>query len=952
MKKEEEKSFAGLYLFLSFVLVLTMAWAVWNEAIGKRPWKTYQSRFYELEQEKVRDEYGEAMTAFNQPDIQEEYKETQRKLAEAWGRFNTPTVQQGYIKAFRELNILDKEELSPLKFEAMVTRNKMLEEEYQFGKHKGGEPEKKILELEERGNELTAEIKQLEEKRAGLQKNLDDSRHDINTYADELKTFTNDMNGHQESMEKLKSQRPSLQIYQVHLEDINEADRCMSCHMGINRKESVSEGQPYASHSRRDVYLGNHPPEQFGCVLCHEGQGRATISPEKAHGEVEYWLKPMHRGKIAQSSCTKCHDKGEELVGGEDIAKGIALFEGLGCFGCHETKGFGVDRNSMIGPDLTEIGSKVNPGWLLEWLKNPKHFRPSTRMPDFRLEEEDAMAITSYLWQNSEGFESGEPQVFDEETIGEGAYLYESIGCLACHSELEEDGRIHGPNLSRIGDKSNYEYLVSWLLAPKAHQPKTKMPDMKLDEEDAKYVASFLMSLKSEEEGYEDLTSSEWLNDKETARKGEELVGQYGCFGCHKIMGMEGMGKIGVELDEVGSKHIHLFDFGLLEKEILEGVGLHNAHENISKARRAWFAEKLSDPRQFDEGRYKRPKDRLKMPDFGLSAEEIESLTILLTGMREGELPENYIAELTDEKRYLIEGKKVIDKYNCMGCHQFTIDTLYLKNGSVVKGMVKLEEEESLFFQLWVDNEGLGKKAGDTVQVANEEIERRVESQGGDISPFIIDYHVEVEGSIAEEATVFTPPVLYEEGKKVQSAWLFDFLKEPMTLRPWLDVRMPVFKMTENEATVLSRYFATLEKEEYPYEFIVETKDTYIKGKEEESPGYLTMAQHLFEHKDVNCASCHVRGDINPEGDPSDWAPDLSVSRDRLKPDWIVDWLLDPQLKQPGTKMPKFFREGVFQEIFPGTPEEQAVALKDLLMNLPEEMLIQKAVDSGDPMLD
>ena len=50
--------------------------------------------------------------------------------------------------------------------------------------------------------------------------------------------------------------------------------------------------------------------------------------------------------------------------------------------------------------------------------------------------------------------------------------------------------------------------------------------------------------------------------------------------------------------------------------------------------------------------------------------------------------------------------------------------------------------------------------------------------------------------------------------------------------------------------------------------------------------------------------------------------------------------------------MPKFFREGVFQEIFPGTPEEQAVALKDLLMNLPEEMLIQKAVDSGDPMLD
>ncbi|KHE93894.1 MAG: cytochrome c [Candidatus Scalindua rubra] len=951
MKKEEEKSYAGLFLFLSFILTITITWAVWNEAVGKRPWKLYQSRFYELEKEKVREEYGEAVTAFNQPGVQEKYKEVQGRLEEAWSRFNTPTVQQGYMKGFRELNVLDKEELSPLKFEAMVTRNKMLEEEYQYGKHESGEPVKKIMELEERGSVLAVKIEDLEKKRAGLQKDLDESMHDINIAADELKTFTSDMNRYQEAMTKLNSKRPSLQIYQVHLEDINEADRCMSCHVGINREAGVSGEQPYANHPERKVYLGNHPPERFGCVMCHEGQGRATISPEKAHGEVEYWLTPMHRGKIAQSSCVKCHDKSEELIGGEDIAKGIELFEGLGCFGCHETKGFGEDRNSMIGPDLTEIGSKVNPGWLLEWLKNPKHFRPSTRMPDFRLEDEEAMAIASYLWQNSEGFEPGEPKEFDDETIDEGAYLYESVGCLACHSEIEEDGRVHGPNLSRIGDKANYEYLVSWLLAPKSHQPKTKMPDMQLDEEDAQYIASFLMSLKGEE-GYGGLTGSEWLSNKETAKKGEELIGRYGCFGCHKIMGMEGMSKIGVELDEVGSKHIHLFDFGLLEKEILEGVGLENAHKNISKARRAWFTAKLRDPRQFDQGRYKRPKDKLKMPDFGLSPKEIEALSILLTGMKEGELPENYIAKLTDEKRYLVEGKRVIDKYNCMGCHQFTIDTLYLKSGSVVKGMVKLEEEENLYFQLWVDNEGLGKKAGDTVQIANEEIEKRVGSQGGDIIPYIIDYHVEVEGSIAEEAKVFTPPVLYEEGKKVQSAWLFDFLKEPATLRPWLDVRMPIFKMTENEATVLSRYFATLEKEEYPYEFIVETKDKYLKEKESESPGYLTMAQHLFEHKDVNCASCHVRGDITPEGEPSDWAPDLSVARDRLKPDWIVDWLIDPQLKQPGTKMPKFFREGVFQDIFPGTPEEQAVALKDLLMNLPDEMLKQKAVKSEDSLLD
>jgi mono/diheme cytochrome c family protein len=102
----------------------------------------------------------------------------------------------------------------------------------------------------------------------------------------------------------------------------------------------------------------------------------------------------------------------------------------------------------------------------------------------------------------------------------------------------------------------------------------------------------------------------------------------------------------------------------------------------------------------------------------------------------------------------------------------------------------------------------------------------------------------------------------------------------------------------------------------------------------------------LFESKDVNCASCHVRGDKTPEGEPADWAPDLLLAEDRLKPDWIKSWLLDPQIIQPGTKMPKFFREGTFQDIFPGTPEEQSEAIKDLLMNLPEDMFTKQRPES------
>jgi hypothetical protein len=66
-----------------------------------------------------------------------------------------------------------------------------------------------------------------------------------------------------------------------------------------------------------------------------------------------------------------------------------------------------------------------------------------------------------------------------------------------------------------------------------------------------------------------------------------------------------------------------------------------------------------------------------------------------------------------------------------------------------------------------------------------------------------------------------------------------------------------------------------------------------------------------------------------------------------LKPGWIVRWLQNPQLIQPGTKMPRFFRKGAFQDIFPGTPEEQIESIKDLLMNFPLDMLISKEPDKN-----
>lgn len=953
MKKEEEISYAFLFFIANIVLIFVLAWVAWDEFYTTRPWKEYQKDYYALELQKLRDNYKDELLAFQHPYIQEKYKEVQEGLNKAQEVFKSPVIQDEYKKTLKELRELDTKELSPLRFKGMVTRNEAMEAAYLYGEYKSEESMRKIKELEEKGTKISAKMASIEARRIRVKGRLDETTSDIMMYSKRIGLYTNAVDNAQKKYEKLRKKRPELQVHQVHLKDINKADRCMTCHVGINKEESVSEEQPYAGHPMREVYLGNHPPENFGCMLCHEGQARANTGVEEAHGEVEFWLTPMYRGKATQSSCIKCHDNSMELAGGEEIWKGIKLFEELGCYGCHETEGFGKDKDKdrMIGPDLTGIRSKVDPEWLVPWLMGPKKFRPDTRMPNFRLDKEEAKAIASYLWQNSEGFESGGGDEFDDETIEEGAYIFESVGCLACHSIIEEEGMVHGPNLARIGEKVNYKYLVTWLLDPKALQLGATMPDLRLDVADARFLAAYLMTLTSE--GYEDnLTAKaylsdipdvDWLENSSIAREGERLLNVYGCFGCHKIAGMEGKDKIGVELSVIGSKEMSLFDFGLLEHKILGEVGLKHSVENVYKARHAWINAKLSDPRQFDEGRYRRPQDRLRMPDFRLNKDEVDALTTLLSGLREGELPDSYVKKMSEEERYLAEGKRIVDKYNCKGCHQFTIDRLGLDDGSEIKGIVKLEEEDSLYFQLWEDNERLGRKAGETARVKKKWFKNRIRSEGGDIASFIIDYHVEVEGSVPEEAKVFTPPLLYGEGSKVQFAWLYRFLNKPVSLRPWLEVRMPTFNFQPDEVTSIVRYFAMVDNEEYPYGFFKETYEGYIGKKEKEDPGYLKKARNLFESKNVNCASCHVRGDVTPVGGgPSDWAPDLSRASDRLKPGWIARWLQNPQLIQPGTKMPRFFRKGAFQDIFPGTPEEQIESIKDLLMNFPPDMLIQK----------
>ena len=117
-----------------------------------------------------------------------------------------------------------------------------------------------------------------------------------------------------------------------------------------------------------------------------------------------------------------------------------------------------------VGPNLKDARLKLNKNWIPVWLKKPTDFRPTTKMPNFRLNDHQIQAISAYIWQA--GLTDSLCPSRRPGTLRHGKDLFESRGCLACHSIGEGDqmqGGTFAANLSREGEKANFEYLVRWI---------------------------------------------------------------------------------------------------------------------------------------------------------------------------------------------------------------------------------------------------------------------------------------------------------------------------------------------------------------------------------------------------------------------------------------------------------------------------------------------------------
>jgi mono/diheme cytochrome c family protein len=73
---------------------------------------------------------------------------------------------------------------------------------------------------------------------------------------------------------------------------------------------------------------------------------------------------------------------------------GERLFEKkYGCTACHAVG----DVGGKVGPSLSRVGFRLRDAYIFNWIKNPQSIIPRTKMPNFQLRDQDALAITLYL---------------------------------------------------------------------------------------------------------------------------------------------------------------------------------------------------------------------------------------------------------------------------------------------------------------------------------------------------------------------------------------------------------------------------------------------------------------------------------------------------------------------------------------------------------------------------
>ena len=472
-----------------------------------------------------------------------------------------------------------------------------------------------------------------------------------------------------DSQKLLADYSPSID--QVWLPGMNVTDRCTTCHQGITKPSlaDASVPQPFRAHPPI-----HHNVRDWGCTVCHRGQGLATEVAE-AHGMTLAWEKPILPAHFLQASCGSCHQ--DDLKEAPQLARGRELLTRLDCRACHMLNSL---DSPELGPDLSSVGYKVSRQWIYKWLKEQRstvgkdgevtvsgyETRGGRRMPKCSLQEDEIKALAAFLsLQKAKPIETYKinPAVViklskNPELLAEGEVRFRQMACTTCHSlavryagESKTIGGEIAPELTNVGDKVNEEWLVAWLRNPQSYLPNSKMPRYGWSDEDLYKVSQYAINKLADSTPLANVPQLGAATEEEVKR-GRRLFREKGCANCHALTGIGAQKDFGPDLTAVGARNVSELEFGNARIE----------HNLIS-----YIQTKLQAPVSVNPA--------ARMPQYNWDQADMDAVTTALLSQTGPALTSDLQHLLVPRKegsfQAVGEFAQVYQRYKCYVCHRF-----------------------------------------------------------------------------------------------------------------------------------------------------------------------------------------------------------------------------------------------------------------------------------------
>jgi cbb3-type cytochrome oxidase cytochrome c subunit len=622
-----------------------------------------------------------------------------------------------------------------------------------------------------------------------------------------------------------------------------------------------------------------------------------------------------------------------------------------GCYGCHDIPGY--EKARPIGTALQDWGRKDPTKLALEHIEEYLHHHG----------EPDGSSTAKRAEKALNDGRNGNLTPELEATEGSVGYFF---------SQLLHHGR-SGFLWQKLRDPRSYDYKK---IETKGWDERLRMPKFPFKEQEIEAVATFVLGLIAEP------PAEKYLYRPQGAAKariqGEKLITKFNCAGCHLL-----------ELPEIQYKASELeyrLDMTEAEREAAaEGKAIAVSGKERWETIRARL-ESDNPPRTYvrsidpedlaaiDLGRLDVVVKNMNEPGASRASQHVEAKALVglhdrLWQSYSAPFPNREVPEASTEAFYrrfnaFIENVAFVDLQP--GDFPVAVDLLMqlkppqegrsdrpasnnefvLKFHGLTSSVPDPEDDpadQEYGYDLW-ETLQVGQTTllpGKRMTVPVPKLLKASSGRGGAFADWLTDYSMKADSQLArDKARAMGPPPLHLEGLKVQTPWLYSFLKNPGKLRHTTVLRMPQFRMSNEEAQALADYFAAVDGAPFPYQDVPQREPAYLSAKESEHPNYLSDAWKVITKAPPTglCAGCHsVGGREFVAGDPTKVTrgPNLDQVSSRLRPDWVELWIYNPKWFTPYTAMPQNFGRDkqVFPELFEGSGQKQSVAARDALMN-------------------